>query len=142
MITVADIMTPSPITIQRDANLGDVIALMKVHACRQIPVLDGEQLIGLVTDRDVRLAMNSPFTLHERTADQSLLNNVTAEACMTANPMTVEINAPASLAARLMKSYKFGSLPVVDNGKLVGIITVTDILSSYMTLLAMLSKSE
>jgi acetoin utilization protein AcuB len=135
-------MTPSPITIQRDANLGDVIALMKVHACRQIPVLDGEQLIGLVTDRDVRLAMNSPFTLHERTADQSLLNNVTAEACMTANPMTVEINAPASLAARLMKSYKFGSLPVVDNGKLVGIITVTDILSSYMTLLAMLSKSE
>lgn len=140
LITVADIMTPNPVTAQRNTPLGDIIALMKAYACRQVPILDGETLIGLVTDRDVRLAVNSPFVLHDREQDRSLLKNVTAEACMTPKPMTVDVGLSALQAAKLMKDYKFGSLPVLSEGKLVGIITVSDILSSYLTLLTMLQN--
>lgn len=135
MLTVADIMTPNPATVERSTPLADVIGLMKTRACRQVPVVDGDTVIGIITDRDIRLAMNSPFVLHERKQDQALLNNVTAEACMTRDPMTIDAAAPAERAAELMNTYKFGSLPVVRDGRLVGIITVTDILRSYIDVL-------
>ncbi len=135
MLTVADIMTFCPVTVGRDTPLGEIIGIMKSHACRQLPVVDEGRLIGIITDRDVRLAMNSPLTMRERAQDQALLTGVTAEACMTANPMTIKSSAPATLAASLMKRYKFGALPVVDDGSLVGIVATSDILSSYIKLL-------
>ncbi|MCB9451587.1 MAG: CBS domain-containing protein [Anaerolineaceae bacterium] len=135
MLTVADIMTSSPITVGRNTPLGEIIGMMKSYACRQLPVVDEGRLIGIITDRDVRLAMNSPLTMREHAQDQALLSSVTAEACMTANPMTIESTAPATHAANLMNMYKFGALPVVDDGKLVGIVATADILSSYIKLL-------
>lgn len=135
MLTVADIMTPNPTTVARSTPLAEVMGLMKTCACRQIPVVDGDTVIGIITDRDVRLAMNSPFVLHERKQDQALLGSVTAEACMTRDPMVIEATASAERAAELMNAYKFGSLPVVHEGRLVGIVTVTDILRSYIDLL-------
>lgn len=135
MLTVADIMTWNPVTVQRATPLGEVIGLMKTHACRQVPVVEDGQLIGIVTDRDIRLAMNSPLVLHERSADLNLLNTTTAEVCMTPSPLSVEASAPATQAAALMRRYKFGGLPVLERGRLVGIVTVSDILGSYITLL-------
>jgi len=141
MLTVSDIMTPHPITIQRNMPLSTVIGLMKSHHCRQLPVVEEDRLVGIVSDRDVRLAMNSPLILHERADDQTLLTTTTAEACMTADPLTVTPDTPAAQAALLMKTYKFGALPVARNGRLVGIVTVSDILDSYMTLLAAQEKA-
>lgn len=135
MLTVIDIMTENPATVERSTPLSEVIGLMKACACRQIPVVENEKVIGIITDRDIRLAMNSPFVLHERKQEQELLNNVTAEACMTRDPMTIEASAPAEQAAELLKMYKFGSLPVISEGRLIGIITVSDILGSYINLL-------
>lgn len=142
MISVADIMTPDPIHTGRSASLGEIIGLMKSNLCRQILVMEDDKLLGIVTDRDVRVAVNSPFVLHERAQDQSLLTGVTAEAIMTRAPMTIESNAPATLAAKLMKTYKFGSLPVMSAGKVVGIVTVSDILGSYIGLLAALGQPQ
>ncbi|HEC24353.1 MAG TPA: CBS domain-containing protein [Chloroflexi bacterium] len=135
MLKVADIMTPHPYTAELDTPLGEVLNIMRSRGCRHVPVMDGDRLAGIVSDRDVRLAMNSPLVLHERDDDQRLLATVTAEACMTPDPMTISPDAPAHLAADLMKTYKFGGLPVVKEGRLVGIVTVTDILSSYIALL-------
>ena len=135
MLTVADIMTRDPITVTPQTKLGEVVRLMKQHACRQLPVIEGDRLVGIITDRDVRLMMNSPLTLHERADDLALLQHVPVEACMTPHPLTVEANAPAALAADLMRTYKFGGLPVLKDGKLVGIVTVSDILTSYIALL-------
>jgi acetoin utilization protein AcuB len=135
MLTVADIMTSNPITIRRDTPLSAVIGLMKSHHCRQLPVVDEGRLVGIVTDRDIRLVMNSPLIMHDRSDDQTLLTFTTAEACMTPDPMTVEPSIPAAQAALLLKTYKFGALPVVHEGRLVGIVTVSDILNSYMSLL-------
>src|SRR5215510_6720163 len=134
MIVVENIMTPDPIAVAPSATLGEILRLMKINACRQIIVTDQEKVVGIVTDRDTRLAMNSPFVLHERSQDYALLNTITAEACMTRAPLTIEASEPALEAARLLKQHKFGSLPVLKNGHLVGIVTVSDILNSYIGL--------
>ncbi len=136
MLTVAEIMTANPASVAPTTSLGEVVGLMKTHNCRQLPVMDGDKLVGIVTDRDVRLAMNSPLTLHERADDYALMHHVPAEACMSPNPLTVEASMPVVEAAGLLRTHKFGALPVVSDGKLVGILTTSDILSSYIDLLS------
>jgi CBS domain-containing protein len=69
--------------------------------------------------------------LHGRWQDDEILDNITAETCMTPDPMTVSPETPAYQAANMLSIYKFGALPVVDNGVLVGIITVTDFLDYF-----------
>ena len=132
MLTVNDLMTVEPLTVALHATLRDVIQLMKLEACRQLPVVDDAgRLVGMITDRDVRLAMNSPFVLHERWQDETLLDTAMAESCMTPNPLTVTPDTPAYRAAEMLSAYKFGALPVVENGELVGIISVTDYLDHF-----------
>jgi acetoin utilization protein AcuB len=132
MLTVRDIMTTSPCTVKPDTPLQDVIKLMKITGCRQMPVLvDEGRMVGIVTDRDVRLAMNSPIVLHGRWQDEELLVRVTADSCMTPNPICIEPETPAYRAAEMLSAYKFGALPVIESGKLVGIITVTDFLDRF-----------
>jgi acetoin utilization protein AcuB len=132
MLTVNDLMTVEPLTVRLQTSLRDVIQLMKLEACRQLPVVDDSgRLVGMITDRDVRLAMNSPFVLHERWQDETLLDTATAESCMTPNPLTVTPDTPAYRAAEMLSAYKFGALPVVENGELVGIISVTDFLDHF-----------
>jgi CBS domain-containing protein len=87
--------------------------------------------MGIVTDRDVRLVMNSPMVLHGHWQNEELLDTVSADSCMTANPMTVSPETPAYRAAKMLSLYKFGALPVVDDELLVGIITVTDFLDHF-----------
>ena len=132
MLTVRDIMTVSPCTVKPDTPLQEVITTMKITGCRQLPVLNDEgHLVGIVTDRDVRLAMNSPIVLHGRWQDEDLLEQAAAESCMTPNPICVEPDTPAYRAAEMLSAYKFGALPVVEAGKLLGIITVTDFLDRF-----------
>ena len=136
MLTVNDLMTAIPYTVASDTPLRHVIELMKTEGCRQFPVLENGELVGIVTDRDVRLVMNSPMVLHGPWQDEELLDRATARDCMTANPMTVGPDTPAYQAARMLSIYKFGALPVVDEGILIGIITVTDFLDNFAAGLA------
>jgi acetoin utilization protein AcuB len=132
MLMVNELMTVDPDTVRAETQLLEVINIMKVGGCRQLPVVDSKRrVVGIITDRDVRLAMNSPMVLRERWQDEDLLNAVTANSCMTANPITVEPSTPAYRAAEMLSAYKFGALPVVEQGILVGIITVTDFLDRF-----------
>ncbi len=132
MLTVSDLMTTEPNTVGPDTRLRDVINIMKVEGCRQLPVVDAEgRVVGIITDRDVRLAMNSPIVLHGRWQDEELLDKATASSCMTPDPVSIAPDAPAYRAAEMLSAYKFGALPVVDRGELVGIITVTDFLDRF-----------
>jgi acetoin utilization protein AcuB len=132
MLTVGDLMTVNPNSVTPDTPLRLVVDMMKAGRCRQLPVTDGQgRLLGIVTDRDVRLAMNSPIVLHNRWQDEELLDTATASSCMTPNPLQVKPNTPTYRAAEMLGAYKFGALPVVDGGKLVGIITVTDFLNYF-----------
>jgi acetoin utilization protein AcuB len=132
MLTVSDLMTVDPDAISPETPLRQVIDLMKTSCCRQLPVVDADgRLVGIITDRDVRLAMNSPIVLHGRWQDEELIDTATASSCMTPGPVTVTPETPAYRAAEMLSAYKFGALPVVKHGRLVGIITVTDFLDRF-----------
>lgn len=133
MLTVNDMMTEVPDTITPDTPLRDIIGMMKTEGYRHLPIVENGKLVGIITDRDIRLVMNSPMVLHERRQDEELIDRVNAEACMTPNPVTVSSDTPAYRAAEMLSIYKFDALPVVDNDKLVGIITVTDFLNFFAT---------
>ncbi len=131
MLTVNDLMTIIPNTVTPESKLRQVIELMKTQNCRQLPVLENGKLVGIITDRDIRLVMNSPLVLHGRWQDEEILDQVTADTCMTPNPMTVSPDTPAYRAANMLSIYKFGALPVVEGDELVGIVTVTDYLDYF-----------
>ncbi len=132
MLTVNDLMTVAPHTVTPQTPLREVINLMQEEECRQFPVVNANgDLVGIVTDRDIRLILNSPIVLHERWQDEALLDTMTVESCMTPHPLTVSPETPAYHAAEMLSAYKFGALPVLDNGRLVGIITVTDFLDHF-----------
>lgn len=136
MLTVKDLMTVNPCTIAPDTPLRKIIHLMKSEGCRQLPVVGEGKLVGIVTDRDVRVIFNSPLTLRWHQQDEKLLDQTTAVQCMTPDPVTVTPDTPAYHAAKVLSIYKFGALPVVANegtGKdaLVGIITITDFLRYF-----------
>ena len=130
---VKDLMSSNPRTISGQTTLREIIQIMRDEGCRHMPVLDEkEHLIGIVTDRDIRLTLNSPLVLHEKWQDEMLLENMTAAGCMTRDVKVISQFAPAVDAAKMLLQYRFGGLPVVDNGKLVGIITVTDFLNQFV----------
>jgi acetoin utilization protein AcuB len=131
MLTVNDLMTAVPDTVTPSTPLRTVIGIMKTRGYRQIPVLDNGKLVGIVTDRDIRLIMNSPVILHDRSQDEELLTKVSVESCMTPNPVTVTPETPAYRAAEILSMYKFGALPVIERDTLVGIITTTDFLDYF-----------
>lgn len=132
MLTVNDLMTVNPRIVHPDTPLRMVVELMRSEGCRQFPVLNNAgALVGIITDRDVRLAMNSPIVLRERWQDETLLETATVASCMTPNPITVSPDTPAYRAAEMLSAYKFGALPVVEDGALVGIISVTDLLDRF-----------
>lgn len=134
MLLTNDLMTIDPETVNRDTPLREVVAIMNRANIRQVLVVDDTKLVGIVTDRDIRLAVNSPLTTEEPLERLELLNDYKAEDCMTTNPRTVTSETPIHKVAQLLSMYKFGALPVIDEGKLVGIITVTDLLDQMALL--------
>jgi acetoin utilization protein AcuB len=134
-MVVEQIMTRNPITVSPEDSLRRAIALMKQGKFRRLPVVESEQLVGIVTDRDIRLAANSPVILRERWQDEFLLDHVKVDACMTPDPITVDPDTNVEEAAKLMRGLKVGGLPVVKEGRLVGIVTETDILNQLIELL-------
>ncbi len=133
---VRDVMTPDPVTIGANDTLYAAAEHMHRHNCRRLPVLDEQsRLIGILTDRDLRLAANSPLILRERWQDEMLLQHTTVDACMTPNPITTPPDAPLEAAIGLMLRHKISGLPVVAAERLIGIVTVTDLLRALQTLL-------
>ena len=142
MLTVNDLMTIVPNTVTPETPLRTVLGLMKTGGYRQIPVLDKGRLVGIISDRDVRLVINSPLILHERAQDEKLLDSVSVESCMTTDPISVTPDTPAYRAAEILSIYKFGALPVVEEDTLVGIITVTDYLNFFSKNLVVIGKVD
>ena len=130
MLTTNDLMTIDPDTVLSTTSLSDVVALMNKRGNRQLLVVDeAGKLVGIVTDRDIRLAVNSPLVSDEPLERMEILEKYNAESCMTRDPKTVTSETPIHKVAELLSAYKYGALPVVDKGELVGIITVTDLLN-------------
>jgi len=127
-MNVRDVMTPDPVTISPNHSIGAALARMRRGGFRRLPVVEDGELVGIITDRDLRLAMNSPFVMREGWYDSYLMEHIEVSSCMTPDPITVEADSDLLDAVRLMRKHKFGGVPVVAEGKLVGILTETDLL--------------
>ena len=116
---VRERMTPNPVIIGPQAMLSTAQEYMTVGHFRRLPVVTEGTLIGILTDRDVRRYVGA----EERTKVQ---------AAMTENPVTIPPDMPVEEATQLMLRDQISGLPVVDGGKLVGIITASDILNAFL----------
>jgi len=132
---VAQVMTRAPAMVAPNDSIRIAIERMRERGCRRLPVVENSKLVGIVTDRDLRRATNSPLVLRERWYDEFMLDQVPVRACMTHTPVTVSSRTPIVDAAKLMRNRKIGGLPVVDDGALVGIVTETDLLNFLIRML-------
>jgi acetoin utilization protein AcuB len=133
---IKEIMTKNPATVKPTDTLRTAIEAMALMGCRRLPVVVGDDVVGIVADLDVREALNSPIIMRERWQDEELMDHATVEACMTPDPFTVTPETPVLEAARMMRDRKIGGLPVLEGGHLVGIVTETDLLDALIRLLS------
>lgn len=127
-------MTTDVVSVGPDTSLLKVGKLMKDHHIRRIPVVDDQgQVIGIISDRDVRDASPSKATTLDMYEMHYLLAELKAKNIMTAKPITVKPTDTVEQAALIMLDNKVGGLPVVDDaGKLVGIISDHDVFKAMV----------
>lgn len=130
---VSDVMTARPVTVSPDDTLRTAIERMHANECRRLPVVNSSGLlVGIVTDRDTRLALQSPYVLNERWQNEALLDNIKVRVCMTPTPITVEPGTDIAEAVSLMLRHRIGGLPVLLGETLVGIVTTTDVMTAFV----------
>jgi len=134
---VRDWMTKDPLTVAPDTPVLEAINLLKNKGFRRLPVVKDGKLVGLVTDKDLKDAMPSKATTLSVWEMNYLLSKLTVQEVMAKPVITVEADAPLEKAALLMEEKKIGGLPVMDGEKLVGIITVTDVLRAFIEVLGL-----
>ena len=127
-------MTTDVVSVGPETSLLKVGKLMKDHHIRRIPVVDENgQVIGIISDRDVRDASPSKATTLDMYEMHYLLAELKAKNIMTAKPITVKPTDTVEQAALIMLDNKVGGLPVVDdNGRLVGIISDHDVFKALV----------
>lgn len=124
---VQDVMQSPVITVPVDTSLSKAYQTMHEHTIRHLPVLDGDTLVGVVTDRDLRYATSQ---LHPSPVEaQTEVRSVMSENPITAGPLD-----PVEEAARLLRKERIGCLPVLDGTTLAGIVTVTNLLDAVIRL--------
>jgi CBS domain-containing protein len=141
MIKIEELMTRNPHTLLRSHSLADAKNLMQEHDIRHVPVVDTDGvLLGVVSHRDLLAAQES--TLNGEISENSYSLATPLQDAMKQNVMTVETNAGLKESAKYMQKHKVGCLPVVKNGKLVGIITDSDFVTIAINLLELQEEVE
>ena len=132
---VRDYMMSALTTIPRESSLLDAAMTLRRSSIRHLPIVDGENLVGIITERDVLRC--SPSLLSEITQEEynAIFENTPIERVMTRNPMSVAPDSPIRDAILLMLDRKMGCLPVVEGARLVGILTRSDLLNVLVNLL-------
>jgi acetoin utilization protein AcuB len=129
-------MSRHPITVKPTTPVDAALKRMREEKVRRFPVVNEDgKLVGIVSDKDLLYAAPSPATSLSIYELHYLYSRITIEQVMTRDVITVEENDPLEEAARVMVDNKIGGLPVMRDGKLVGIITETDIFKTFMEML-------
>jgi acetoin utilization protein AcuB len=127
-------MTRELISVAPYDSVEEAVALLRQRGVRHLLVLRKGRLVGIISDRDIKRALD-PRKTKKRLVDIGglyfLLEPILVEEIMTPNPVSIRPDASVDHAAFVIVQRRFGALPVVDNGKVVGIITETDLLSYY-----------
>jgi acetoin utilization protein AcuB len=124
---VKNFMTKNPITVSRKDSITVTANVMKKHKLKRLPVMDNEQLVGIITEKDVAKALPSPATTLSKYEINYLADKITVADVMTTTVITVTPETTVEEATMIMHEKDIGCLPVLDNGRLVGIVTETNI---------------
>ncbi|MFW6082560.1 MAG: CBS domain-containing protein [Chloroflexota bacterium] len=128
-------MTKNPITVKPDLPIAEALEWMRREKVRHFPVVNKKgKLVGIVARDDLLYASPSPVTSLSMWEVTYLMSQVTVKEAMTREVLTVPEDMPLEEAARMMVDNKIGSLPVMSDGTLVGIITESDLFEAFLEL--------
>jgi CBS domain-containing protein len=122
-VQVSDLMSFPVTSVQPETSMKEVAAILREKGCTGVPVVEGEKLVGMISRRDFR-----------RVRKESQLSSP-VKAFMSRNVKTIKPGTSPRQAVRIMVKYDIGRLPVVENGKIIGIVTRTDAMRYYYNLL-------
>lgn len=135
MLRVRDLMSSEVETLEPNDDIDLASMLMRLDRLRHLPVVDEDGIVGIVSDRDVLRAQQSVLGDGDHDARRRFAMSIKAGDVMTPNVDTISPDASALEAAQVLREKGYGCLPVVDDGKLVGIVTPTDFLGLVVEML-------
>ena len=138
-LQVRDVMSASPVTIPPSLSVHEAHTLMQQRKVRHLPVLQDGCLVGMVSDRDIRLVLPSPATSLSVWEIRYLLDKLTVGEMMTCFVMTTAPDCLMTEAVGQMLEYRVGALPVVEERRVVGMLTRTDVLRAFRSVFPPLS---
>lgn len=134
---VRERMTVNPVTTAENTPVFEASDLMRKHNISRLPVTRDGQLVGIVTEEDLLKVSPSSATTLSVWELNYVLSKLQVKEAMTKNPLTIDPEATVEEAAVLMRDKNVGALPVVENGKLVGIITESNIFDAFIDLMGL-----
>ena len=132
---VRDLMRPEVATLYADDTLDLADGIMRLGRIRHLPVVSGDRVVGVVSQRDLFRAAVSSLLQLGGAAERKWLAGIPVKAVMTPNVFTVAPSEPLHVAVRTMIDKRIGCLPVVEDGKLVGLLSESDCLVHLAELL-------
>lgn len=127
---ISAIMTKNVITLKTSDNLEIAESLFKKHHIRHIPVCSGKEIIGMLSYTDLlRISFADAVYDDEETVDTMVYNMFSIEQVMAKNLISVSTTTIVKDVAEILSKKEFHAIPVVDNGKLKGIVTTTDLIN-------------
>jgi len=134
MLKVVDVMTADPLSLGLSDTIGQAEEMMYEYRIRQLPVVEGSELIGIITDRDIRSFLSGRLFSTPEEREAALNTNIGA--VMSTAPITVSPDDDLRDAVELLIEEKIGAIPVVEEEKgLVGIVTHVDVLRRFLNIL-------
>ena len=131
-IKVVDVMTRDPVTLTPTETVGQAEELMTQNRFRQIPIATKKELVGIVTDRDVRSFLSGSLLANPHDRDRAF--NTPIQEIMTTDPITVSPDDDLQEILEVLIEEKIGGIPVVDETEgLVGIVTYVDLLRCFLS---------
>jgi acetoin utilization protein AcuB len=128
---VGQIMSQKIVTISPDKGVGQALKLMQKHQIRHVPVMERDRMVGWITSRDLREVLLA-----------SMLEDIKVGDVMVQAPLSVTPDTEVEEAARLIHEHKIGGMPVMEGETLVGVITMLDLISAFITMLGLLKSSS
>jgi CBS domain-containing protein len=127
--SVDHIMTPDPVSINRNGKPSEVRRILEERSIHHLPVTDGNRLVGIISATDLlRVTFEKPGTGGKSDLDAMLDQSFTVADLMNREPVTVSSRSSIREAAQILVSGKFHSLPIVDGDQLIGIVTSSDLI--------------
>lgn len=135
-LTLGEFMTRDVKTLREDQVLLDALAFLHEQGVRHVPIMSGERLVGVLTDRDVKRASPSALAPGQREVWEKVVRETPLKKIMTRDPMTATSTTTLREALIRFTDDKIGCLPVVEGGRLVGIVTARDLFRAMLRVLA------